>query len=169
MQKPNKKHNVIESSASLVSLSRKILLCANKGLSRKIFRSEILKLLISECKCDSIELRIIEYGKLWLSEYSTKNEFSFSLLKKECRVDKSGKIVPSLDIDSDLESIYQDIYLGRYNTSLPYYTKNGSFFTGNTELPLELSSETCKWAGGRSININCGFKSISVIPLIIDN
>ena len=169
MQDSKKKYNGIKSDADLVSLSRKILLCANKGLSRKEFRSEVLKLLISECKCDSIELRIIEYGKLWQCERTIENNFSFSILNRECKLDKSGNIVPSLNIDSDLESIYQDIYLGRYDASLPYYTKNGSFFIDNTELPLELSSETCKWADGRRVNIDCGFKSIMVIPLIIDD
>jgi len=164
-----RKLNGIKSDVDLVSLSRRILLCANRGLSRKEFRSEVLKLLISECRCDSIELRIIEYSKLWQCERTIDNEFSFSILYRECRSDKSGNIVPSLNIDSDLESIYRDIYLGMYNSSLPYYTKNGSFFTGNTELPFELSSETCKWAGGRSINIDGRYKSIIVIPLIIED
>ncbi len=168
MQNSEKKHHFIESSANLVSLAHKILLCASKGLDRKEFRSEVLKILIRECECDSIELRILEYGKLWQSEQTIEDDFSLSILKKECRVDKFGNIIPSLDVESDLESIYEDIYYGNYNSALPYYTKNGSFFTSDTELPLELSSETCKWAGGRSINIDCEYKSIAVIPFLIN-
>ena len=61
MQDTNKRNTGMESGADFISLSRKMLLSAGKGLSRKIFRSEVLKLLINECKCDSIELRIIEF------------------------------------------------------------------------------------------------------------
>lgn len=159
----------LESGTNIVSLAYKILLCANKGLPRRIFRSEVLKLLINECGCDSIELRIIEHNRMWRGEYNLKDDFKFSILNKECRLDKSGNIVPCLNSESDLENIYEDIYSGKFNPTLPYFTKSGSFFTGNTELPFELDSETSKCTSGRSINIDCRYKSIMVIPLIIEN
>lgn len=158
-----------ESAQEFVSFSRQILWYANRGLPRNEFLTHALKMVKSFSGCDAVELRLVEHGKLFINKL-TENARPLSRVEiVRCKRDKDGNVVASIDVNSDLEKICEDIFLSSFDPALPYYSINGSFFVGDTGQTLELSSETCKWAGGRTIRIDCGFRSLAIVPLPIED
>lgn len=91
MQDTNKRNINIESSTDFVSLSRNILLCASKGLSRKKFRSEVLEIIKKEHKY--LEVIILTgYGSMDSAVECTKLG-AFSYLPKPYEL---GKLIEIL-------------------------------------------------------------------------
>jgi signal transduction histidine kinase len=150
-------------STGYIEISHEMLRLANLGLPRADFVRGIAKMLADFSGSESIEIRKTESGKLLRVEV-LRNESEKSVIDVMSRVsDESGKVVPCVDLESDFEQICRDIALRRFDPELPYYTRNGSFFIGNANDPLELSSQTCKWAGGRTVSIKGEYISLAVV------
>jgi two-component system NtrC family sensor kinase len=151
-------------------LSCQILEYANRGLSRIDFIGKILNLFMDSSGCDAIEVRLIETGRLQFCELvRSANRPPLQLETIPCKRNDSGEPIPCRDIDADFERICEDIICGRFDPSLPFYTVRGSFWTGNTGKHLELSSEACRWAGGRTYYIGGDFSALAIIPFSVEN
>ena len=152
-----------KSSPGYIDIFHEMLSHANLGLPRAEFMSRMAGMLVDFSGSESIEFRKTESGKL-LRVKTLRSEGKKALIDVIPKVmDESGVIVPCIDLESDFEQICRDIALRRFDPELPYYTKIGSFFIGNANDPLELSSQTCKWAGGRTISIKGEFISLAVV------
>lgn len=150
-------------SAGYIDIFHEMLSHANLGLPRAEFMSRMAKLLVDFSGSESIEFRKTESGKLLRVEIS-RSDGKNALMDVIPKVmDESGETVPCIDLESDFEQICRDIALRRFDPELPYYTRKGSFFTGNANDPLDLSSQACKWAGGRTISIKGEFISLAVV------
>lgn len=144
-----------------------MLLQANLGLPRAEFISRMARMLVGFSGSDSVEVRKTESGKLLRVEISRSDDKQAQIDITPIIVNESGEVIPCNDLDSDFEQICRDIALRRFDPELPYYTKKGSFFIGNADEPLELSSPACKWAGGRTVSVKGEFVSLAVIPFRI--
>lgn len=151
------------------SLFREILRDASRGVPRTDFLRKVSKMLVEFSGCDAVEVRLLERGKLLCCETLSNAKQSARLDVVQGKRGESGEIVPCRDIDSDLERICEDIACGRSDPSSPSYTKSGSFRVDNTKNPLELSSEACRWAGGRAVHIAGDFTSLAIIPIPIED
>lgn len=149
------------------SLSGRILNYGSLGLSTMEFMSEVSKMLMDFTGCDTAEVRVVERARLLTCEAS--RDFGQGLRTEVVPGKRSdaGEVIPCRDTDADLEKICEEIGCNRFDPSLPFYTLNGSFWIGDTESSLDLSSETCKWAGGRTLYIEGDFRSLAIIPFVI--
>jgi len=151
------------------SLSNRILDYASLGLSTMDFLHEVSKLLLDYTGCNAIEMRVVERAKLLNCEASLDFKQGSRVEVVPSKRSDVGKIIPCLEADSDLEKVCEEIACSRFDPSLPIYTANGSFWIGDTKNPLDLSSETCKWAGGRTLYIKGDFRSLAIIPFVVQD
>lgn len=126
-------------------------------------------MLVDSTGCDAVELRVVKKNKLVFCEISPVSQ---PAARAEVRAGKSGEngvMIPCLEHESDLEIICEEITHGRIDPSLPFFTAKGSFVTGDATRPVVLSSRTCKWAGGRTLDIAGEYRSLAVIPFLVDD
>lgn len=70
------------------------------------------------------------------------------------------------DRDNPLQGcICRKVILGRFNPALPYFTPNGSFWTGSTTTLLDQIDETDKARGALNRCLGAGYESLALIPL----
>jgi signal transduction histidine kinase len=155
-----------EKPASLIS---QILNLANRGPSTFDFMSVISGMLMDCIDCDRIELRVVERNKLLCCAVVSKKDRTLWIgsIQGKCSID--GAVIPCLDVDSDFERMCEDIIEKRIDISLPFYTKAGSFWLGDTSKPIDLSSKACKWAGGRTVRLERSAQSLAIIAFAIEN
>ncbi|MBU0718548.1 MAG: hypothetical protein KJ749_09895, partial [Planctomycetes bacterium] len=124
-----------------VRLSRAILHCANRGLPRIEFLREISQVLLDFSDGDAIEVRLND-GDLhyrWVATRRPESAVSFDLVRWALSDD--GIVVPAFrDTSDDLERLCRDVALQDFDAKQPYFTSNGSFWTGDTW--ESLSAET---------------------------
>ncbi len=119
-------------------------------------------------RCDETEIRVINRDKLVQCVGVHHPTEATRVESTRAYRDDAGIPLPRLEAKSDLEVICEEIARGRFDASLPFFTSHGSFVFADTEEPLELSSETCKWAGGRTLHITSDFRSMAVIPFLVE-
>jgi two-component system NtrC family sensor kinase len=150
-------------------LSQGILDYANRGLPRIDFVREVSKMLIDFSGCDAVELRIKRREKYYRCEAmrDTKQFFRFEHLP--CMQTKDGRMIPCLKDDSGIEKLCRDMMLGRFDPSLPFFTKNGSFWTND----LCKSSTLRGQKGGRSpvhnLSLGGDYRSLTLFSLVVDD
>lgn len=123
------------------TLSHQIVLHAQHGLLRIDFLHETSKILLEFSGCDSIEMWLKERGKYYRSEvtHSQKRPFQFGIMPT--KKSRDGKLILGLRIDSSLDQLCRDIVLGEFDPALPFFTKNGSFWTGDAENSIVFQSK----------------------------
>jgi signal transduction histidine kinase len=149
-------------------LASRILSWAGRGLSTGDFLAEVSRMLIGFTGCSATEIRVIRRNKMVYCVTLPGAKPAAHVEIKSGRYDDAGMLIPRLDVDSDLEVICEEIARGRFDPSLPFFTADGGFSIDDANDPLELSSETCKWAGGRTLHIRGDFRSLAVIPFLAE-
>jgi two-component system NtrC family sensor kinase len=161
-------HNHKKTSHDFISVVQSMLDYATRGLSLNDFLKKVAALLIEFTECDFLEIRMVRRNRLFRCTAQTSHEEYIEVDVLPFTDEAEGVVVPQLKDDSDFELLCRDIACGKIDVSLPYFTKKGSFCIGNTGAPLELSSETCKWAGGRTIHIGGEYKSLFLMRFGIE-
>ncbi len=148
-------------SQDFSALSRKILKLANRGAPRIQFLRELSRMLIQFSGCDAVELRITD-GKLnYRWEARDDGKSSFEILPSTTSED--GNIIPCFSSNSGAEKLCRIIVSGKPDPSLPFFTKNGSFWTPDISRTSGLRDEIVKWFPHED-----GYRSIVMIPFVID-
>jgi len=153
--------------ASFSALSCRILTYAQQGLPVLGFLGRSAQLLQNFSGCDAVEIRVVRRGKLLICETMRDASQPFRMETVACQSDQNGIMIPCLDPSSDLERICDEVIHHRCDPFLPFFTANGSFWTGDAQKPIELSSETCKWAGGRTLQLQADYLSLAIIPFTV--
>jgi two-component system NtrC family sensor kinase len=150
-------------------LSNKILLFANRGLPRIDFVREISKMLIDISRCDAVELRLKRGEKYYRCEMVRDNEQPFRWEYCPCVQAEDRRTIPCSQDDSGTEKLCRDLILSRFDPTLPFFTKKGSFWTNNlsslqtspgqkkTDLPIYDLSRMGDYG------------SLAIFPLVIDD
>lgn len=150
-------------------LSQRILGYANRGLPRIDFVREVSKMLIDFSKCDAVEIRLKRREKYYRCEVIRDTKPSFRFERRSCMQTKDGKMIPCLKNDSGIEKLCRDMMLGRFDPSLPFFTKNGSFWTND----LGKSSTLRGKKGGRSpvhnLSLGGDYRSLALFSLVVDD
>ena len=150
-------------------LSDQIMHLALRGLLRIDFLNETSKILMEFSGCDSVEMWLKERGKYYRSEVtrSRKRPFRFEIMP--VIKDEKGSSIPRLKRNSPLERLCLDIFLKQYDSSFPFFTDNGSFWTKDIEKSFVALFKKRQAAGsGRSI-LNGNYRSLIVIPISVKN
>lgn len=146
-------------------LSHKLLSAANKNLSRYQFLRRVTNELLNFSECDSVELRIV---------YSDK-----SLKCESKRMDSTGRSEFFSSTDDAGESnklgaeaagynkLIKDILEKTIDNTKPFFTKTGSFWSGDSQNPFLFRSDSAD--GNKSYDLKDikEFKSLLIIPLTL--
>jgi two-component system NtrC family sensor kinase len=150
-------------------ISHKILRYATRGTMRFDFMKEVLNILIDFSGCDGIELRLNAHSKCYnfriKKDYRKVSDFRIV----DCLRDESGELIPCSDEKSDLEEICKDIFWGRVDFTLPFYRKNGTFWTGDLASSLRVLTKKYGEEGCYKIGECKQVKSLILISLSVDN
>ncbi|MCK4420866.1 hypothetical protein KAW18_09005 [candidate division WOR-3 bacterium] len=146
-------------------VARKILRYANRGLPLIDFLREISKMLIEFSQCDEIEMRFKKGAKYYHCKAKGPPEFSFRLENMPSVQNEEGKGIPCSEDESGVERLCRTIFAKGINTSLPFFSKSGSFWIGDIKNPLLLNSDA--EIEYRISNFSTGedHNSLAMIPL----
>jgi two-component system NtrC family sensor kinase len=151
------------------ALSNQILLYANRGLPRIDFMREVSKMLLDFSGCDAVELRLNRRDKCYRSEITRQSKTPFYFGIMPCTRDENGRIIPCSQDHSGFERICRDIVLKNSDPSLPFFTKNGSFFTNNVKDFLTWWSKKHKPSGDQGFSFEGDYSSLAMIPFIVND
>ena len=126
-------------------LSRRILRSANQGVARSDFTREVLSMLVDFSQADEAELRVNEGPRYYCASLRRRNRqsFDFHMAARE----PGGVDAGACAGDSEgLATICQQVVRGDVESGLPWFTRSGSFWTGDASQPvgserLELGGE----------------------------
>ena len=151
------------------TLSHKIMLLALRGLLRIDFLQEASKILLEFSGGDSVGLWLKERGKYYRSEVTRSPKQSFHLDIMHSLQNEDDKTIRGTQKDSHLEQLCIDIILGHYDPELPFFTKNGSYWTSDTE--KSHASQSKKESGSRAgkLTIDRNYRSLALIPIAVAN
>ena len=148
-------------------ISNRILYFASRGVLRYDFMREVSNILIDFSGCDSVELRLKAHDNCYRFELesSTRKAPRFEIMN--CVRNEDGGVIPCSGDDSSLECLCRDILSGKIDRTLPFFTKNGSYWTGDLENTLTIFSESgaCHY----NINQSKNYRSLAIIPLVEDD
>jgi two-component system NtrC family sensor kinase len=150
-------------------LSHQIMHLALRGLLRIDFLNEASKILMEFSGCDSVQMWLKERGKYYCSEVtrSKKRPFHFEIIPT--MENDEGRIIPKLRKGSSLEHLCRDIILRHFDPSLPFFTKDGSFWTGDAQNSLDfLSKQNKKMSVSKPI-VEGNYRSLALIPISVEN
>lgn len=155
----------LEDSASL---SRRILHCANRSLSRTDFLHDVSTILMDFSTCDAVEIRLSQGDLHYRWEAARQPRDTTRLELVSWTRDRNGRVIPALGEDSDLEVLCRYVAGQRFDASRPSFTNNGSFWTGDTwerRPPLEAAGP-----GGPATPMCIGghYRSLAVIRFFVD-
>ncbi|MBE9491836.1 MAG: hypothetical protein IMY70_03035, partial [Bacteroidetes bacterium] len=150
-------------------LSNQILLYASCYEKRKEYIREATKLLHSFTGCDIVELWIMKDGNPNLIEKAKSTRGSFTFNVSRIGPQEKDQITNGKQGDSGLSKLSSEIFQGHYNPTLPFFTKKGSFFTCNTDKPSRITFRFEDKTYDEKLDISGEYKSIAIIPLVIDN
>lgn len=154
-----------DSFENLLTISSKIINYSNLGIPRIDFLRNILNTLIGFSGCDNVAMWLNDKERYIHCEISREHTNSFKyniILSKE---DDRGTTLPELEGDSIYNQLILNIIRGCFDSSLPFYTKYGSFWSGDIKKSFSFLQEfkSEKYYHDRDVIEN--YKSLALIPI----
>ena len=150
------------------ALSHKILYYANRGLPRTDFAREVSNMLIDFSGCDVVELRLKRHERYFLCRTTKDGEPHFTCDQRPCTKAGEDKMIACSDEDSPLENLCRDIILGQVDHSLPFFTKNAGFWTGDsTKLQIRHLAPN-RQPDDKDSYLGGDYPSLAFFPLLVD-
>jgi signal transduction histidine kinase len=133
------------------------------------FLREVSKTLVDFSGCDAVELLLKEGDNYFRCEARrrAKQFFRFEIIPS-ARND-GVRSVSGSQKDSGLGWICNYIIHGRFDSSLPLFTKNGSFWISNAKDPLDFRLKANGEERPRNLCISGHYRSLALIPLLLGN
>jgi two-component system NtrC family sensor kinase len=133
------------------------------------FLREVSKMLLDFSGCDTVELRVMERNKYYRCETTHSPKRPFRSEIKPCVKNEDGELIPGSQDDSDLEQLCKDVFRGRFDPSLPFFTRRGSFWTEDAGKPFVFRKKTDERSRVRSLHTGGECTSLAIIPIAVDN
>jgi signal transduction histidine kinase len=158
------KHTDIDKLESFRNLSYRILNHANRDIPRVDFLKDISKMLVDFSKCGQVEMLIRVSGRKKKYELikRTKNDFHFEIISLIFGNYNRNRIVS----DDNFDLILEDVVKGKFDPSIPHFTKKGSYWKNNAENSFILGSISKKGKSIIKTELNKDYNSFAMIPLI---
>ncbi len=150
-------------------LSAGILGILNQDILMKDTINSILREIKKETGFDALGIRLAKDGDY---PYYVQDGFSKGFLKTENTLfeyTESGDVCRDSNGNVSLECTCGLVISGKADLNLPFFTKNGSFWTNYSEPLLDLTAEEDPRNNPRNRCIHGGFMSVAIIPIRIGN
>jgi len=116
--------------------------------------------------CQAVSIRLYDDGDY---PYYVYDGFPESFIQKEnrlCAKDDHGNTISSPDGKGyRLECMCGNVIRGRFDSALPFFTKQGSFWSNNTSKLLASTSEEDRQTNTRNYCNSCGYESVGLVPV----
>lgn len=147
-------------------LSHQILYYANRGGLRVDFMCEVSNLLMDFSGCDEVELRLKAHDRCYkfVLKGGSKRTTCFEVMNYV--QSDGGEIIACYESESGLEHLCRDIVTNNINYSLPFFTKGGSFWTGNLRNLQGFRSKLDGQVGHYDLSESENYNSLALIPLV---
>ncbi len=131
--------------------------------------AEILGEICTLTNCQSVGIRLENNGDYPYYVYEGFPDFFILKENSICAKDDDGNFILDENGSPFLECICGDVLRGKFDSTLPYFTNKGSFWTNSTTRLL--GTTTDKETRGRIRNMchNCGYESVALIPIQAGN
>ncbi len=149
-------------------LSRRILRYANRGVPRIEFLREVSKKLLEFTGCDAIELRLNDGDFHYRWKAVSHPEESYNLDIASYTRSENGRIIPCIGDDSTVEKVCNVLFWEHTDTPSTYFTKNGSFWTGDTTKAHTLMQAKDSGPFKPRLDVEDDYKSLAMIPFVVD-
>jgi PAS domain S-box-containing protein len=146
-------------------LATQILELLNRSSERTGVIRDIILLIHESTGFDAVGIRLKEDDDF--PYYETRG-FTEPFLEAErylCARDQAGELIRDLEGNPVLECMCGNIIQGRIDSSLPFFTPAGSFWTNSTTALLAATTEKNRQARTRNRCIAEGYESVALIPL----
>ena len=150
-------------------LSHQIMDLALRGPLRIDFLNEVSIILMEFSQCDSVEMWLKERGKYYRIELTCDKKLPFHFEIMPAVKDGAGRIKPKILKELFFEQFCQDILLGKFDPRSQFFTKNGSFWTGDAEKTFSVHLKKKKTTGHQKFFANGKYKSLALIPISVKN
>ena len=128
--------------------------------------SIVLRRLQEICHCGSVAIRLSDQGDFPFFVY---DGFSDTFLKREnslCSRDADGRRIPRPDGEGyQLDCMCGNVIRGKVDTSQPFFSKEGSFWSNCTSALLASTTEEDRQGRTRNYCNSCGYESVALIPI----
>lgn len=162
---PTRRRPAVEDS---LKLSRAILHCANRGLPQAEFLNEVSKLILDFSGCDAVEVRLNDGDLHYRWEAKRRPETSVRFEPVRWTVGDDGKVIPASQEHSDLERLCRDVALQNFDAALPFFTSNGSFWTGDTWASFDIGTSATGTGSKQSWCIGGHYRSLALMRFFVD-
>lgn len=126
-------------------------------------------MLMNQSGCDSIEIRLSENDLHYKWTANCRPEKSTTISRVRWQAADDGRVIPSLPDDSDLERLCSAVALHHFDASRTYFTKNGSFWTGDTWESLNFDMDQAGEGNDGSFYVGGHYRSLAVIRFFEDD
>jgi len=153
----------IKQSENLEKLSNQILNRLDKSGKKIEEIKEILFLIKKYIDFEAVGIRIKEKDHY---PYYETNGFPPRFIKKGNHICKNHKSINNKKIRvEDYECMCGEVISGKTNPTLPFFTKEGSFWTNNLPELIKNNPNNIKKTFTRKECINSGYESVALIPI----
>lgn len=149
-------------------LSRAILHCANRGLPRAEFLGEVSKLILDFSGRDAIEVRLNDGDLHYRWEAARRPESTIRFEPVRWTVCDDGRVIPASQEQTDLERLCRDVALQVVDASLPWFTSDGSFWTGDTWASLSAGTAATEAGSAQTLCIGGHYRSLALVRFVVD-
>ncbi len=165
-ERPGGRKNGFAENGDAFLLTRRIVNQANQGIPRVDFLREASALLLEFCRCDCVELWLVEDSKCTRCRARNQPAGFFEYKNIPCFL-VGEKVDASISENmTNLDWLGRDVMLGRFDSTLPFFTKRGSFFTGNLEAALSIWWTHCHRDEKVTRRTSEVMQSVAIIPLV---
>ncbi len=149
------------------ALSHRILDYANEGLPRIDFAREVSRMLLDFSECDALELRVKRNDKYYLCTVRPGVKPWFEFEQLPCSQTEDGRMIPCSQDESAMETLCRKVTTGRVDRSLPFFTKGGGFWTGDTNSVRISLLRADEPSHPDDLRLAGDYQSLAIFPLAI--
>jgi len=146
-------------------VSNQILERANSGIPRAQFFKEVSQMLAAFTGCDIIRFVLKERNRRYRCEHTGEADRPFRFEVTPNSLASSYELAWTSDVNGALERICRDIVHRRVDPAAPWFTRNGSFWTGDVDsLPIAGLRDPDK-DSRLAVRIDVGYQAQALIPI----
>jgi len=146
-------------------LSNQILERANSGIPRAQFLKEISQMLVDFTGSDVVRLVLRDRGRRYRCELTCDFNQPFRFEATSNPQNEGTDMIWSSGKNNALEQLCRDIIHMRIDPSAPWFTNNGSLWTGDIDSLSIVGLRESGLDSGPGIRIDEGCRSLSLIPI----
>ena len=148
-------------------LSHRILRYGVKGKPRGEFLREITAFVLEFSGCDALEFRMRDGDFNYLAEATRGADTVFRFGVIDPYVDEDGTRIPCLAEDSPREKLCRDVMRRRFDAGQPYFTDNGTFWTGDAANAAVFKFTEDGESSGPGFKLGGEYPSLILVPFAI--